>query len=186
MHRTLCLVVIASLARVCNRTTTEVNAPTASTAPTIAAAPRTPPAPRHGGTVQVVGDHAVETVAARTGGVVLFFMTLDGEPIPANRVTLRSVNVVVAGQRRTVPVVVSGGAFVARTAVPDGASVAVSVPHVVVEGHTYDEIEVPVVIVVAALPGFVVVPAIVAPPVVFIGKHRKHRGWGRGGRWGWR
>lgn len=125
MYRSTSLLIIASLVRVCNSTP----APTGAPAIVAAQVPvRTPPRARHGGTVQVVGDHAMETVAARSGGVAVFVMDLDGDPIPPSQVTLPSVNVVVAGQTRTVPVTISGGAFVGRTTVPAGASVAVTVP----------------------------------------------------------
>jgi hypothetical protein len=131
--------------------------------------------------VQVIGgNYAVETVAARTGGVAMFFTDLNGQPIPTNQVDLSRVRVDVNGHASDVPVHVVNGAFVASVAIPAMAPVAVTVPHVVIAGAAYDVVEIPTVVVVAALPGIIVVPVtapvVVAPVVVFHGKHHKFRG----------
>jgi hypothetical protein len=173
MHRTVGLVVIGTLLRVCGRHPSPSVEPGVATpvgvAPVAASASGRVPAPRHGGRVQIVGDYAVETVAAQSGGVAMFWMDLDGRPISPSQMSLSSVRVDVNGTERDVPVHVVNGAYVARVAVPASAVVAVTVPHVVIYGVPFEAVVVPAVVVVAALPGIIVVPA---APVIIVGKHR--------------
>jgi hypothetical protein len=177
MYRAPFLLLALSL-RVCGRDPTPANAPIVAVAPQpmLGAAP----APTHGGRVQVVGNYAVETVAARTGGVALFWTDLQGNPIAPDQITLPRVRVNVNDHVSDVPVHVVNGAFVANVAVPAMAPVAVTVPHVVVVGVPYEAVEIPSVVVVAAVPGIIIVPVgapVVAPVLIeFHGKHRKFRG----------
>lgn len=120
------------------------------------------PAPRHGGHVQLVGDYAVETVVARNGDVALFWMDLEGRPIPATEIEAPTVDVTVAGQVHTVPTRVVNDAMVAHVDVaPTTAAVSVAVPAVVVRGVRYRHVRWRRVAVVSALPVVSPAPAVV-------------------------
>jgi hypothetical protein len=181
MGRTIGVLLVGSMLRVCGRDAGPVPAQPAmaSATPGVVGARARLPAPRHGGRVQRVGDaYALETVAARTGGVALFWTDLQGRPVPPSRIALRPVRVEVDGRPRTVAVRAVQGAFVARVDVPASALVVVTVPYVEIDGVVYEEVVVPTIVVVAALPGIIVVSAPVV--VVVHGKHRKfhkHRGY---------
>jgi hypothetical protein len=157
--------------------------------------PPRPPPPPHGGRVEVVGEYAVETVAARNGDVAVFWTNLDGEPVPPAEVALPSVTVTVDGRPHVVPTRVVDDHFVAHVDAAPGAAVLVAMPGVVVRGVRYSYVAVPDVVVVAALPVVVVAPAVVAPavvvaptpavvvtpPVIYVGHgHGRGRGRGRG------
>jgi hypothetical protein len=132
------------------------------TAPVTVAAVASVPAPRHGGRVEVVGDHAVEVVAAPSGDVALYWMDLDGDPVPPAEVYAPTITVTVAGRPHTVPTRVDGDHLVAHVEAAPRASVAVALPLVVVRGRPFRRV--------------MVAPAVVvAPPVgVVIGGHVPH------------
>jgi hypothetical protein len=152
--------------------------------PTGTVAVAAPQAPRHGGRVQVVGEYTVETVAARGGDVALYFSDREGRPVPPAEVRVPTIQVQVEG--RAVPVAprLEGGVWVAHTRTPLTADVVVEVPEVEIRGHRHQDVIVPGVVVVAALPsavvvaprpvqagvvvqtGVVVEPTIVAPSIV--------------------
>nr|BAL57077.1 hypothetical protein HGMM_F46H12C26 [uncultured delta proteobacterium] len=60
----------------------------------------TPPPPRHGGTVEIIGQYAVEIVPDRSGDVAFFVMDLQGNPIPSSDVELPRVTVHTTGNAR--------------------------------------------------------------------------------------
>jgi hypothetical protein len=131
------------------------------------------PTARHGGRVQLVGDYAVETVAARGGDVAMYFYDREGQPVPPAEVRVPTVNVQVEG--RVVPVQprLEGEVWVARVGVPLTQEVVVAVPDVEIRGHRHVGVVVPAVAVVPVLPSAVVVArgpavrgAVVAPGAV--------------------
>jgi hypothetical protein len=142
-------------------------------APPIAVAATAPlPAAQRGGRVQLVGDYAVETVAARGGDVAFYFYDREGRAVPPAEVTVPTVNVRVEG--RVVPVQprLEGEVWVAHAGVPLPPDVVVMVPDVEIRGHRHRGVVVSNVVVVPTIPTAVVVArgpargAVVATPVV--------------------
>src|SRR5262249_52439241 len=123
------------------------------------------------------GNGAVETVVARNGDVALFWMDLNGHPIPPAQVQLPSVAYTINGQVHAAAPRVVHDHFVAHFAAPPSALGAVVVPTATIRGEVFTDVVMPRPVVVAALPPAIVVgvaaPAVVvAPPVapaVYIG-----------------
>lgn len=110
------------------------------------------PAARYGGRVDVVGDQAVETVAARNGSVALFWMDLDGRPIPASDVQLAALTVTVDGTPHTVVPRVENDHFVAMVPAAPTATVSIAAPGVVVRGTRFQGVYAAATPVVAVMP----------------------------------
>jgi hypothetical protein len=125
------------------------------------------PRARYGGQVQIVGDHAVEMVATPSGDMAMFWMNLDGTPIPANQVQVPNVTVTVNGRPHVVPARVESDRIVAHVPYAPHAPVSVSVPSVTVQGVPYTTVVAPATPVVAVLPP--PQPVIVQPPIVQAG-----------------
>lgn len=128
------------------------------------------PAPQHGGRVQVVGEYAVETVAARGGDVAFYFYDHDGRPVPPAEVRVPTVNVQIEGRAVPVQPRLEGEVWVAHAGVALPPDVVVAVPDVEIRGHRHRGVVVSHVAVVPVLPSAVVVArgrgAVVATPVV--------------------
>ncbi|MEI8258692.1 MAG: hypothetical protein WCJ30_23715 [Deltaproteobacteria bacterium] len=137
--------------------------------PSIALMPTAIPAARYGGRVEVVGDQAVETVVARNGSVAMFWMDLNGNPIPASDVQVPTLTVTVNGAPHTVVPRVENDHFVAMVPAPPSATVSVATPGVVVRGVRFRRVYAPVTPVIAVMPPGVYLAApsavYVAPPV---------------------
>lgn len=133
------------------------------------AAPAAVPVPQYSGRVQTVGPYTAEVVVAHSREVVLTFRDASGNPVPAAEVTAPSVDVVVGGQRMTVPVQASGQGLVARLPSEPDESVVVEVPTVAVRGVEYHHVVLADVTLVPVLPPALVVAvpvvAVVAPAV---------------------
>ena len=128
------------------------------------------PQARYGGSVQVLGDHAVEIVPASAGEVALFWMDLDGTPIPSAEVVVPSISVVSNGRAHVAPVQLVNGYHIARSSAFAAPEVEVSVPVLMIRGVPYQRVVVPSVRVVALLPAVVVGAMVVQPaPTIVLG-----------------
>lgn len=128
------------------------------------------PIAHHGGRVQLVGDRAVEVVVGNSGALALFWMNLDGAPIPATEVTVPSARVRVGNAVRVVPLHAQGAYLVGQVALGAPAEIAVELPSVEIAGAVYAGVAVEALSPVAVIPGVVVVapapsPAVVVAPI---------------------
>ena len=137
------------------------------TAPVRVEAPRPLPPAHHGGTVQLLGDRAVEVVASRTGDVALYWTDPNGTPLPEPGANVPSVEVRVNGQPHIVQLRLERTHFVGHVDVPTGAELAIALPPVEVDGRMYYGVAAPRPVLVEVLPGGPVA-VVQAPPVVVV------------------
>lgn len=151
------------------------------------------PRARYGGTVELIGQYAVEILPARTGDVAFFVMDLQGHPVPAAEVELPRVTVQAAPPAPRAGVAVNAAiaaptATVALVPIKVGdhlvahadQAVVVAGPAVgfdfdlSVRGQTFTHAGIPSAVVMARMPRAV---AIVAPaaPAAHVAAHANAR-----------
>ena len=81
-----------------------------------------PPAARYGGSVEIIGQYAVEIVPSRTGDLAFVVMALEGNPVPDASIELPHETI------DTGAIATAGGTVAAGGTVNAGGSVAIGAP----------------------------------------------------------